>query len=355
MPLKLIPPRAGKTPNWSIRGTYLGCYVDKTCRTDKRSVAAKQLREVQDAIERGEFQVSKADVGQVEKTFAMAALAYMESGGERKHIARLVKYFGDTPVKDVDQDAVDEAARALKPNVSGATQERSIYMPVHAVLTHAGIEIKLRRPKGAKGRTITDFLVPQDAQAIIKAAESFDREYALLLTFLLYTGVRLGEALALRWEDVSLPEQSARIRITKNGDPRTLRLRDDLCEALKAHARTTNQERVFRFHQGGWLKVQLLRARLMACGVPMIARPKKGEKRRVPPHRLSFVNHHTFRHTWATWMRKYGGSDVQGLMATGNWRDPRSAARYAHAVAREEWQRVDNLPTIRGKSVESGK
>jgi len=47
------------------------------------------------------------------------------------------------------------------------------------------------------------------------------------------------------------------------------------------------------------------------------------------------------------------GLDEIGLVATGNWRDPRSARRYAHAVAREEWSKVDLLPSIgRGKSVE---
>jgi hypothetical protein len=53
-------------------------------------------------------------------------------------------------------------------------------------------------------------------------------------------------------------------------------------------------------------------------------------------------------------MRRYGGADLQSLVATGNWRDLRSAARYAHAVARDEWKRVDQLPapTTRGKSVD---
>jgi integrase len=64
---------------------------------------------------------------------------------------------------------------------------------------------------------------------------------------------------------------------------------------------------------------------------------------------------HTLRHTWATWMRRYAGADVEGLVATGNWRDRRSAARYAHAVARDEWKRVEKLPAIgpRAKSVQS--
>jgi hypothetical protein len=36
----------------------------------------------------------------------------------------------------------------------------------------------------------------------------------------------------------------------------------------------------------------------------------------------------------------------KGLVATKNWRDERSAARYAHAVAREEWDRVERLPVV---------
>jgi integrase len=80
------------------------------------------------------------------------------------------------------------------------------------------------------------------------------------------------------------------------------------------------------------------------------------EERRIPPHRLRFVGFHTFRHTWATWLRRYGGADVQGLVATGNWRDPRSAARYAHVEPRDEWARVEKLPSIeRGQSVETQK
>jgi hypothetical protein len=49
--------------------------------------------------------------------------------------------------------------------------------------------------------------------------------------------------------------------------------------------------------------------------------------------------------------RRFGGADLQGLVATGRWRDPLSAARYAHVVSHEEWDRVDMLPTM-GKSVE---
>ena len=80
-------------------------------------------------------------------------------------------------------------------------------------------------------------------------------------------------------------------------------------------------------------------------------RPKPGQRMVIPPYRLSWVTFHTFCHTWATWMRRFGGADLQGLVATGRWRDPRSAARYAHVVAHEDWDRANVLPLV-GKSVE---
>jgi hypothetical protein len=54
-------------------------------------------------------------------------------------------------------------------------------------------------------------------------------------------------------------------------------------------------------------------------------------------------------------MRRYAKIDTRGLVATGNWRDVRSARRYEHVVPREEWQKVEQLPAvaIRGKSVET--
>jgi integrase len=354
MPLKLVPPRKGKSPNWTIRGTYLKVAVDRSSGTHRKAAAERVRRQLEEQIERGEYPPQEPKLGA--PTFLSAAIAYMKAGRRRRYVARLIEHFGETPLADVNQAAIDAAAIELHPNVTPCTRNTCVYTPMSAILRHAGIDIKLRRPKGAKGRVITDYLTPDDAAAIIQAAETFDAELGLLLKFLLYTGVRLGEALALHWDSVALEERSARIRISKNTDPRELRLREDLCAGLVAHMPSEAHGRVFRFHQGGWLKSQLLRAKLAACGLSAPERPKKGVCRQVPPHRLSWVNFHTFRHTWASWMRRYSGTDSIGLVATGNWRDPRSAARYAHAVARDEWSRVDMLPAVdSGKSAEKGR
>jgi integrase len=349
MPLKLIPPNGTKKKNWSIRGTYLRVYVDKSCGTDKRSTAVKQLRTLEDQIERGEYPPKALTPGKTEKTFLSAAVKYMEDGKRRKYVSALIKHFGEMPLSEIDQDAMDAAAVAIWPNGSPGTRNACVYTPAIAIMHYAGDKRIFKRPAGAKGNVVTRWLNEDDAWAVIDSARALDSEFATLLTFLLFTGCRINEALGLTWDLVNLDEAHVYLPTSKNDQPRSIRLRAELVELMRPMAR--KEGRVFRWHYGGRLKQLLRDACCMACGVAPPARPKRGQKVRVPAHRLRWVNFHTFCHTWATWMRRWGKVDVHGLVGTGRWSDPRSAARYAHVVAREEWAGVDAFPT-RGKSVE---
>ena len=341
--LKLKDPRKGKSPNYSIRGTYRGIRVDKSCGTHKRSVAVAELKRLEEAIERGEYPPKEAPTDRGQPTFLSAAVAYMEAGRRSKYVAKLIKHFGETPLTEVDQTAIDAAAVAICPNTTPGTRNACVYTPVSAILRHAKVKIELRRPKGAKGRVVTDWISEADARAVIAAADQISPQFGLLLRYLLYTGLRLNEALRLRWEDLQLGEATAWVRRSKGGQASPVRLRADLVAGLAAHRPQEALGRVFSFGQGGRLKYRLVRAKLAAQGIPAPAQRPKGW--RQPPNRLAWLNFHSFRHTWATWMRR-AGTDVQGLVATGNWRDARSAGRYAHAVAREEWSRVDDLPSV---------
>ena len=276
MPLYLRPPRQGQTPNYEIRGTYLGVRVERSAGTPRRPVAVAQLRKLERDIETGAWPPARA--GQGEPTFLSAAVSYMQQGGERRYMKPLISHFGETPLSAIDQQAIDHAGLALRPGVTGATRNRTIYTPVQAVLRHAGVKLPIRRPKGAKGEVRTAFLSPEDASAIAAAAHP---DLRILLDFLLYTGCRLGEALALTWDDMRLEEGLAWVRTSKNGDPRTILLRKDLRESL---APLRGAGRVFKHHQGGHLKWLLRRATLKACGIAAPERRPDGYE--TPPHRL---------------------------------------------------------------------
>jgi hypothetical protein len=109
MPLKLRPPRKGRTPNYEIRGTYLGFHVEVSSGTHKRSLALKQLRTIEECIEEhGQYPAPEPAPRTGEPTFLSAAVAYMQAGGRRKYVAPLIKHFGETLLTDMTQKAIDD-------------------------------------------------------------------------------------------------------------------------------------------------------------------------------------------------------------------------------------------------------
>lgn len=320
MPLKLVPPRAGKTPYWSVRGTHLGIYVDRSTKLTVRAKAKRLRDKWAGEIEAGIF----ARPG--EATFLSAAVAYMKAGGETRFMKPLLEHFKERALSSIDQGAIDDAALQLYPDATPATRNRHVYTVVSAILKHAGIDHKLKRPKGAQGETRTAWLWPEQAFRLFKEADKIDGEFGVFLRLLCYTGMRLSEALNLRWDDVRLDEGFAFLPQTKSGDPRAVFLPPHVGMLLQGllHAPAN---RVFRFNKNGRLYLLLEQARRNSSLPDSVV-----------------VTFHTFRHTWATWMRRYAGLDTQGLVATGAWRDRKSAARYEHAVVSEESMKAALLP-----------
>ncbi len=332
MPLRLIPPRQGKTPYWAVRGRHLGRYVDRSTKARKRPLAVRILRKWERDIERGSF----AEPG--EPTFASAALAYMKAGGERSFLTPLLAHFRETPLTLIDQVAIDETADKLYPGRSAATLNRQVYTPVSAILRRAGIALPLRRPRGSAGTKATGWLWPEEAGRLFAAARALDAEFAILLILLCYTGLRLGEALRLGTDQLKLDEAFAYVPDTKNGEPRAVFLPPAVIAELRAHPRGIDRpgETVFRFHKSGYL-YSLLRIAAKNAGVKL-------------PRRQAF---HLLRHTYGTWMRRYAGLDTRGLVGTGTWKDRKSAERYEHVVVSEEAERAVALPVVtKGKPPE---
>jgi integrase len=321
MPLKLIPPRKGHSPNWSIRGTYLGRYVERSARTGKRAVAAKILAGIERQIERGEL----AEPG--EATFASAAASYMKAGGERTYLKKILEHFGDKPLREIGQAEIDAAANQLYPSGSPATRNRSVYTPISAVWKHAGNTAALKRPRGSSGNKATAWLWPEQAEALFQEAQKIDPRFAALCITLCYTGLRLSEALGLTWNAVRLDDGYAYIPDTKNDEPRAVFLPQ---VAVAALAGLPSGGKVFRFAKSGHL-YSLLRATAARAGVDL-------------PERSAF---HIFRHTYMTWMRRYAGLDELGLLALGTHKDRKSVARYTHTVVSEEAKKAALLPGAR--------
>lgn len=331
MPLKLVPPKTGRTPFFWIRGTYLGCYCERSTGAGDKRLATQIMRKLERDIERGVV-TDKGEPG-----FAAAAAAYMRANGETRFMTPLIQHFGATAISEITQIAIDNAAAALYPNAGPATLNRQVYTPVSAVLKRAGVAREVKRPRGWRGRRLTTWLTPTQAQAVFAATSRINApaptrlELRILLRMLCYTGMRLSEPLRLKCSDVDLDAATANLMTTKGGQARLVYLPPVVVDELRRLPRGMDRDgRLFRFHAGGYLR-DLFAQTLELANVTL-------------PERVAF---HVFCHTWATWMRIYGGLDTFDLTLTDRWSDEDSANRYSHVVVSEQSRKADLLPGAR--------
>jgi integrase len=258
----------------------------------------------------------------------------MKAGGDRKYLAPLIRHFVHTPIADIDQVMIDNAAAEIYPTATAATRNRQVYTPISAVLKRAGIDRQIKRPKGWRGRKLTHWLPAEQAFRIFEATERIAApeetriKFRIYLRMLCYTGMRMSEPLKLAKADVDLDAATATLREMKNTRDRLVYLPPVVVEDLRQMpGGLDGSGKLFSFHAGGRLR-DLLKMTLAEANV-------------VLPRRVAF---HVFCHTWATWMRQHGGLDTYDLVRTDRWADPESADRYAHVVVSEQARRADLLP-----------
>ena len=192
MPLKLVAPRKGKSPNFTIRGSYLGVAVNKSSGTHKRSIARTVLANLERAIESGEWP-PKPPAGNDERTFLSAAVEYLEAG-EASALCLPPHQAFRCDTAHTDRPSCD---RQGSHRAHCRLQHQARAMP----RLHAGLgdpppcRRRSEAPAPERGqRPCCDGLVASGGRPrIIQAADAIDAEFALLLRFLLFTGLRLGE------------------------------------------------------------------------------------------------------------------------------------------------------------------
>lgn len=324
MPLRLAR-RPGSPYLW-ITGTVRGRRVRQSAGTDHPRLAEEARAELEARLYREAVHGSRPPVA-----FAAAAESYIVHAGPHSpatlaRLRRIALAIGPRAlVTDIDQTRLDEvAAKLLRPASGQATRLREITTPIRAILTHAARRgwcdaPQLEAPPPPASRT--EWLRPAEADALAAAAAKHLRP---LMVFLLATGARLGEALALHWADVDLAHARATLRDTKNGADRHL----DLCPRAVTtlhelphrvgpvfHTRTGRPYQPRRIQGGGQIKTAWATA-LRKAGLA---------HRRITPH--------TCRHTWATWHATIH-RDPMLLRHEGGWSSLAMVQRYAHLAPR---------------------
>lgn len=322
MPLKLK--RRHDSPNYYIRGTVRGIIVDESTGTSDKK-AAEEVR----ALREAELLRRSVHGDPATRTFAEAALSYLEAGGEGVHLAPILTAIGTKPLASIGQAEVDALAKKLKAGAAPSTVNRHIYTPVAAVLHHAARKRwcekpVLARPKEPKGRI--RWVTHEEAERLIQAAAPHLRP---LVVFLFSTGARISEALYLDWRNVDLERAHVEFIDTKNGEARGVPLHPRAVAALSTlpHREGAVFRRSLPYTTASGKKVPLGEPyEVREGGGGQIKTAWNGMLKRAG---IEDFSPHDCRHTWATWHYR-ANRDLTALMELGGWKSASMVMRYAH-------------------------
>lgn len=319
MPLKLTQ-RHG-SPFWYLRGTVRGVSVDESTKVaDREQAEAIRAKREWEIVQR---QISGR---RASSTFLEAAVAYMEDGGDSRFMDPILRYFGTKLLSEIKQLEVEECAKRLYPGRAKSTINRQVFTPVSAVMqwgaTRGMCDVPaFKRPEQPRGRV--RWISYEEADHLINACSPHLRP---LVTFMLYQGARVGEALSLDWRNVDLARAHAILEHTKNGDRRGVPLHPIVVAALANQKHKTGA--VFRTDKRHGSKPYTPKD----DGGGQIKTAFRGACTRA---KIKDFRPHDCRHTWATW-HYAENRDLNALMTLGGWKTVSMVFRYAHV-------NVDNL------------
>jgi len=323
-------------PAWTERGRPPAGYFTKRLAED-------WLRETLHEARRGTL------AGQVRTgaTFADAAaewLRYVELDRQRKPStvagykvlvrSQLLPAFGSIALENVTTKRIEQWLSSL----SGAASSRAkALVLLHGILKRArkvwGLQAnaaaEVEKPALAGSGDIQVFS-PEEVWALVRAADS-EQDAAIYLTAA-FTGLRMGELLALRWRDVDFAGAVTRVRASyaagalttpKSGKVRAVPMAPDVATALAQLGRREHwvgeDDLVFSGVAGGYLDGSALRRRYKAALAAADLRP---------------LRFHDLRHTFGT--RMIAKADIRCVQEWMGHADIQTTMRYLHDAPRSE-------------------
>jgi integrase len=323
-------------PAWTERGRPASGYFTK--RTAKA-----WLRDLLDQARHG----TPPGMTRAGATFADAAaewLRYIEHDRRRKPStvtgyqaivrAQLLPTFGSMPIESITTATIETwlagVDRASSTRVKALVLMHGIFQRARKVWAlPANPVADVEKPPLAANSDIEVFS-PEEVWALVRAADS-EQDAALFLTAA-FTGLRMGELLALRWRGVDFGGSSVRVRASyyaghlttpKSGKVRAVPLAPDVAGALAQLGRRVggdgDDDLVFVGVGGDHLDGSALRRRYKAALARAGLRP---------------LRFHDLRHTFGT--RMIAKADIRRVQEWMGHADIQTTMRYLHYAPRHE-------------------
>ena len=171
------------------------------------------------------------------------------------------------------------------------------------------------------------YLMPEQVERLLKVAALVDRRWGklpALIRLLSTTGLRIGNALALRWRDVDLERRTLSVPRTKNGEPIVCAMPQKTVDALRKLPGRSPEALVF----GG------------PTGAPY--NPRRLFRRACEEAGLPQVTPHWLRHSAGYALARAGVGQAMLMQILGH-KSLASSARYMHQSADDKLRIADSV------------
>jgi integrase len=224
----------------------------------------------------------------------------------------MVPFFGrDTKMSVIRQSDVHRYLDTRKSEVSAASVTKEFYLLKRIFAFAVGRKVictspahNVKAPPLPQGKLRS--IQPKELQAVLKSCPEWLQP---IVSFALATGMRRGDILELRWQDVHL--ETGRIVLKKTRQTRIVPINELAREALAVVRRKRSRPAEHVFVGESVTPLNVSQAFLRAC---------KAAK-------ISDFSFNDLRYTAAKWMMQHG-ENVQTISHFLGHTDPRTAARY---------------------------
>jgi len=323
--------------SWCVGFTVNGRRVRETVGPNKK-IAQKVLSlRMTQVLENRYFppnrQVGRMPFNEFVQMYLERVVSLMKSiRTERNRVKRWVKDLGMRPIGQITRAQIESWRREKMSRCKPATINRDLSRLRH--MLNIAVEWELLEESPMQGMKFlrennarTRYLSVGECHRLIDSCMA--PHIRAIVTVALHTGMRLGEILNLRWQDLDFSSGFILVRDSKNGQARQVPMDSMISTVLRSWPRLSDQDIVFTSVMTGGRIVDIRAGFLNSC-------KRAG---------ITGLHFHDLRHTFASQFVMAGG-DIYILKEILGHKSITNSQRYAHLSPTYKIKAIDRMNTL---------
>ena len=323
--------------SWCVGFTVNGRRVRETVGPNKK-IAQKVLSlRMTQVLENRYFppnrQVGRMPFNEFVQMYLERVVSLMKSiRTERNRVKRWVKDLGMRPIGRITRAEIESWRREKMSRCKPATINRDLSRLRH--MLNIAVEWELLEESPMQGMKFlrennarTRYLSVGECHRLIDSCMA--PHIRAIVTVALHTGMRLGEILNLRWQDLDFSSGFILVRDSKNGQARQVPMDSMISTVLRSWPRLSDQDIVFTSVMTGGRIVDIRAGFLNSC-------KRAG---------ITGLHFHDLRHTFASQFVMAGG-DIYILKEILGHKSITNSQRYAHLSPTYKIKAIDRMNTL---------